>query len=309
MRGVAVLNRRQIRGAIAASGAVLVGSALLGLTRSDDSDAAGVAVPTQLSVTIDDQHTGTASGEQLTYRIRVRNNGTTTLPAARISQRLPAALEPLSTSPAATVSRSEVAWFEDLPAGGEATVTMTARVGRTHNNYPRLVTTGCAAPDAADPAVCESDVNTLRLPPRSHLGSLLFGGFVLALAAIGAGLWMWLLREPGVKPERARPRPAFGVGWRSRPGPPVPAYAAVERLDELDELAGLFVPSRVRAVVDRLPNRTIGHGARSPPGVRRRCERPSTAAIDVVRAIARLRFTSIKSAGSPVAGRARCRYR
>jgi uncharacterized repeat protein (TIGR01451 family) len=309
-----VLNRRQIRGAIVAGGAVLVGSAVLGLTQPDDSGAADVsAAPAQLSVSIDDQHTGSANGEELTYTIRVRNNGKTAVPGARISQRLPAALEPLSAAPVATVSRSEVAWYTDLPAGAEVTVAMTARVGRTHNNYPRLVTTGCVAPDGTtEPAVCGSDVNALRLPARSPLGALLFGGFVLALAAIGTGLWLWLRREPGKQPARARTRPAVGAGWRSRPGPVLAAYAALDPLDELDAMAdraGLFVPSRVRAAVDRLPNRTIGHGARSPPRVRRRCERPSTAAINVVRAIARLRIASIKSAGFPAVGRARCRYR
>jgi uncharacterized repeat protein (TIGR01451 family) len=312
-----VLNRRQIRSAIAAGGAVLVGSAVLGLTQPDDFGAAGVtAAPAQLSVSIDDQNTRSANGEELTYTIRVRNNGKTAVSGARISQRLPAALEPLSAAPAATVSRSEVAWSTDLPAGAEVTVAMTARVGSTHNNYPRLVTTGCVAPDSTtEPTVCGSDVNALSLPARSPLGTLLFGGFVLLLAAIGTGLWIWLRSEPGKQPARARTKPALGASWKSRPGPALAAYAALDSLDDLDEpgemddLAGLFIPSRVRAAVGRLPNRTIGHGARSPPRVRRRCERPSNAAINVVRTIVRLRIASIKSAGSSVVGRARCRYR
>jgi uncharacterized repeat protein (TIGR01451 family) len=314
VRGVAVLNRTQIRGALAAGGAVLVGSAVLGLAQPNDSGATDVAaMPAQLSVSIDDQHTGAASGEHLTYQIRVRNNGKTAVAGARISQRLPAALEPLSAAPAATVSRSEVAWFTNVPAGGEVTVAMTARVGLTHNNYPRLVTTGCVAPDGTtEAAVCGSDVNALRTPARSPLGSLLFSGFVLLLAAIGAGLWMWLRREPAKQPVRVRTSPVVGAGWRSLPGQRLAAYADLGPTDELDgaaELAGLFLPSRVRAAVDRLASRTIGHGARSPPPVLRRCERPSTAAINVVRAIAHLRMTSIRSAGSPVSGRARCRYR
>ncbi|WP_460517613.1 hypothetical protein [Flindersiella endophytica] len=306
-----MLNRRQIRGALAAGGAVLAGSAVLGLTQPGDSGTTDVvAAPAQLSVSIDDQHTGTASGRELTYRIRVRNNGTTPASDVRISQRLPAALEPLSAAPAATVSRSEVAWFTDVPAGAEVTVAMTARVGRTHNNYPRLVTTGCVAPDGTtEPAVCGSDVNALRTPARSPLGSVLFGAFVLMLAAIGTGLWLWLRREPAKRPARARTRPVIAVGWRARPGQTLVAYAADDRLDELDLVDELFIPSRVRAAVDRLANRTIGHGARSPPRVRRRCERPSIAAVNVVRAIAHLRMTSIRSAGSPVSGRTRCRYR
>jgi uncharacterized repeat protein (TIGR01451 family) len=304
-----VLIRRQIQCGIAAGGALLAGSAVLGLLQPGDSSAvaAGARPVVPLSVSIDDQRTGAAGGERLTYTIRVRNNGPDAVSSARISQRLPAALEPMTASLGGVVSRSEASWTVDVPARDEVAVSLTARVGSSRNDYPRLVTTGCVGSSgAATPSVCSSDVNALRLPPRSNAGSWLLGGFLLLLAAIGAGLWRWLTHSPGPRPAPRTRRSAAGsgAGWKPRRLLPVAVYAGVEAVDDL---AGVFVPSAVRAAVGRLPDHAVGH-ARSPPYPRRRCERPSSAGANVLRAIARLRTGAAKSVGSPLAGRRHCRY-
>jgi uncharacterized repeat protein (TIGR01451 family) len=307
---VAVLIRKQIKVVIAAGGAVLAGSAALGLLQPGDASSAVVPAPTvaPLSVSIDDERTGAAGGERLTYTIRVRNNGSDAVSAARISQRLPAALSPVAASSGGVVSRSEASWTVAVPARGEVAVRLTALVGSSRNSYPRLVTTGCVAASAAvPPAVCGSDVNALRLPPRSHMGSWLLLFFLLSLAAIGAGLWRWLTHTPGTK-QRRRSRSRVSAasapaGWKPRRLVPVAVYASAEAVDDL---AGVFVPSAVRAAVGRLPDHGPGH-ARSPPYTRRRYERPS-AGVDVLRTVARLRIRSARSAASPLAGRRHCRY-
>lgn len=121
-----------------------------------------VANPPLLSIAVDDGRTSVAEGEQLTYKIKIRNLGTAEAKRLRITQSLPAGLTLVSADSGGSGDAASVAWLVDLPAGQESTLTTVATVGKTPDDLLRLATVACAATDAgAKPLVCATHSDLL----------------------------------------------------------------------------------------------------------------------------------------------------
>ncbi|MEV4628319.1 hypothetical protein AB0J90_18810 [Micromonospora sp. NPDC049523] len=120
------------------------------------------AVQPLLSIAIDNGRTSAAAGDELTYKITIRNLGTTEAKGIEISQSLPTGLTFTSADNGGTAHAGRVVWPTDLKTGQEATFTTVARVGQTPDELLRLATVACAATDGAEkPLVCATHSDLL----------------------------------------------------------------------------------------------------------------------------------------------------
>lgn len=135
--------------------------------------------PADLSVTQTDSPDPVAPGQTVTYRIEVRNNGTTTMPATtsgvRIEDVLPAGVTLVSaTTSAGTCSGSGpvVCAIGTLPGGGTATVTIVVRVASgTSGSITNSVSVSSATADGVTANNTSTESTAVAsAPPPSERG-------------------------------------------------------------------------------------------------------------------------------------------
>jgi uncharacterized repeat protein (TIGR01451 family) len=124
-----------------------------------------------LSIAIDNGRTSAAAGDELTYKITIRNLGTTEAERLEISQSLPAGLTFVSADNGGTAGAGRVTWPVDLKTGQEATFTTVARLGQTPAELHRLARVACATADGAEkPLVCATHSDLLPAGAAARTG-------------------------------------------------------------------------------------------------------------------------------------------
>ena len=149
-----------------------------------------------LSISVTDGRTAVKPGDQLTYRVSVKDGGTLSAPSLKITQTLPAGLKFLSASRHGVAANGQVAWFTGIPAGGAETFSVVTRVTRTPAQLLRLAAVACAAArGSARPIVCAAHLDQLpavaAAPAPKASGSPgrvlpAYAGGALAVLAVGA---------------------------------------------------------------------------------------------------------------------------
>ncbi|MGC4811004.1 hypothetical protein ACLQ29_10805 [Micromonospora sp. DT228] len=179
-----------------------------------------------LSITVDDGRTEVAAGDELTYRLTVRNLGTTKVADIKVSQSLPTGLTLVSADRGGKSRDGAVTWDTDLTVGQESTFTTVARVGETPKDLLRLATVACAtAKDGKKPLVCATHSDLLpagAVAPAAERSGMSWpwsAGAVVALLIVGLGAIV-LLRH------------------RRRRVAPAPAHSASRPTESTDRMAG-----------------------------------------------------------------------
>ncbi|MBF9131693.1 DUF11 domain-containing protein [Plantactinospora sp. S1510] len=185
-----------------------------------------------LSIAVDNGRTAVAAGDELTYKVRVRNLGTTETRALQISQSLPAGLTLVSADRDGTARAGSVTWSVNLKAGKESTLTTVARVGQTSDEVLRLATVACATvKGGAKPLVCATHSDLLPAGAavtrvdRSGSGRIRYGIAAGAVAVVGglAAIVTIARRRRQRRPEhREVPAP------RAEPAEPVASAPTVD---------------------------------------------------------------------------------
>ncbi|MEH1167744.1 hypothetical protein V6V47_20400 [Micromonospora sp. CPCC 205539] len=180
-----------------------------------------------LSITVDDGRTAVAAGDELTYRVTVRNLGTAKVAGIKVSQSLPSGLALISADRGGKARDGAVNWAVDLKVGEESTFTTKARVGETPKDLLRLATVACAsAKDGVKPLVCATHSDLLPagavVPATKGAGTswLWYAGAAVALLVLGAAAFVLVRR------------------YRQRRVVPAHARSATERADSPDRMAG-----------------------------------------------------------------------
>ncbi|MCX5065921.1 DUF11 domain-containing protein [Micromonospora lupini] len=180
-----------------------------------------------LSITVDDGRTEAAAGDELTYRLTVRNLGTGKVSGIKVSQSLPTGLTLVSADRGGKARDGAVTWATDLKVGQESTFTTVARVGDTPKDLLRLATVACAtAKGGTKPLVCATHSDLLPAgvvaPAVEDAGIswLWSAGAAAALLIIGLGVFVLLRRN------------------RRRRAAPAHAYPASRPTESTDRMAG-----------------------------------------------------------------------
>jgi uncharacterized repeat protein (TIGR01451 family) len=150
-----------------------------------------------LSISVTDGRTAVKPGDQLTYRVSIKDSGTLGAPRLKITQTLPSGLKFLSASRHGVAAGGQVAWLTGIPAGGAQTFSMVAQVTRTPAQLLRLAAVACAADQGSTrPIVCAAHLDQLPAvaasPSAKASGSSLgrdlpaYAGATLVVLAIGA---------------------------------------------------------------------------------------------------------------------------
>ncbi|GGO32695.1 DUF11 domain-containing protein [Micromonospora parathelypteridis] len=167
-----------------------------------------------LSITVDDGRTAVAAGDELTYRLTVRNLGASTVADVKVSQSLPTGLTLVSADRGGKARDGAVTWATDLKVGQESTFTTVARVGETPKDLLRLATVACAtAKGGTKPLVCATHSDLLPAgavaPVAEDTGTswVWYAGAAAALLIIGLGAFALLrrYRRRRVVPAHAHP--------------------------------------------------------------------------------------------------------
>jgi uncharacterized repeat protein (TIGR01451 family) len=120
-----------------------------------------------LSIAVDNGRTSVAAGDQLTYKIKVRNLASAKAKQLKITQSLPSGLTFVSADSGGKAGAAGVAWLIDLGAGQESTLTTIAKAGQTPDDLLRLATVACAtAPGDTKPLVCATHSDLLPAGAR-----------------------------------------------------------------------------------------------------------------------------------------------
>ncbi|WP_326556719.1 hypothetical protein [Micromonospora sp. NBC_01796] len=170
-----------------------------------------------LSIAIDNGRTSAAAGDELTYKITIRNLGTTEAKGLEISQSLPAGLTFAAADNGGTADADRVVWPTDLKTGQEATFTTVARLGQTPDELLRLATVACATADGAEkPLVCATHSDLLpagavatRTEEKAVTPWMRYGAAAAALAVL-ALVTTVLLRRRRRRLLAARPEAGTG---------------------------------------------------------------------------------------------------
>ncbi|WP_410816493.1 hypothetical protein [Micromonospora sp. 050-3] len=180
-----------------------------------------------LSITVDDGRTEVSAGDELTYRLTVRNLGATTVADIKVSQSMPTGLTLVSADRGGKARDGAVTWATDLKVGQESTFTTVARVGETPKDLLRLATVACAtAKGGTKPLVCATHSDLLPAgavaPAAEDTGTswLWSAGAAAALLIIGLGAFVLRHRN-----RRRRVAPAH-------------AYPASRPTESTDRMAG-----------------------------------------------------------------------
>ncbi|GAB3938665.1 hypothetical protein [Micromonospora vulcania] len=158
-----------------------------------------------LSITLDDGRTAVAAGDELTYRLTVRNLGTAKVAGLKVSQTMPTGLTLVSADRGGKARNGAVNWSVDLKVGQESTFTTVAKVGETPKELLRLATVACAtAKDGSKPLVCATHSDQLpagaaATPTKDAGGTswLWYAGAVLALLVLGLVAFVLFRRYRG----------------------------------------------------------------------------------------------------------------
>ncbi|MEU4338487.1 hypothetical protein AB0F59_28165 [Micromonospora lupini] len=157
-----------------------------------------------LSITVDDGRTEVAAGDELTYRLTVRNLGTTKVSDIKVSQSLPTGLTLVSADRGGKARDGAVTWVTDLKVGQESNFSTVARVGDTPKDLLRLATVACAtAKGGTKPLVCATHSDLLpagAVAPAAEdagISWLWSAGAAAALLIIGLGVFVLLRRIRG----------------------------------------------------------------------------------------------------------------
>ncbi|MEK8104140.1 hypothetical protein NKG94_01570 [Micromonospora sp. M12] len=150
---------------------------------------------------MDDGRTEVAAGDELTYRLTVRNLGTTKVADIKVSQSLPTGLTLVSADRGKTRDGA-VTWATDLKVGQESTFTSVARVGETPKDLLRLATVACAtakgryeAARVRDPLRSASGRRCRPAAEDTGTSWLWSAGAAAALLIIGLGAFVLLRRN------------------------------------------------------------------------------------------------------------------
>ncbi|MGC4746827.1 hypothetical protein ACLQ28_14350 [Micromonospora sp. DT201] len=180
-----------------------------------------------LSITVDDGRTEVAAGDELTYRLTVRNLGTAQVSDIKVSQSLPAGLTFVSADRGGKARDGAVTWATDLKVGQESTFTTVARVGETPKDLLRLATVACAtAKGGTKPLVCATHSDLLpagAVAPAAEdtgISWLWSAGAAVALLIVGLGAFVQLRR------------------YRRRRVLPAHAHSAGRPTENTDRMAG-----------------------------------------------------------------------
>ncbi|MFG1867236.1 hypothetical protein [Micromonospora arborensis] len=180
-----------------------------------------------LSITVDDGRTEVAAGDELTYRLTVRNLGASRVADIKVSQSLPTGLTLVSADRGGKARDGAVTWATDLKVGQESTFTTVARVGETPKDVLRLATVACAtAKGGTKPLVCATHSDLLPAgavaPAAKEAGIswLWSAGAAAALLIIGLGAFVLLRR------------------YRRRRVVPAHAHSASRATESTDRMAG-----------------------------------------------------------------------
>ena len=167
-----------------------------------------------LSIAVDNGRTSSAAGDQLTYKITLRNLGTTNVRGLEVTQSLPAGLALIRADRHGSARPGRVVWPAELKAGQVATFTTVTRLGQTADEVLRLATVACATTRGAEkPLVCATHSDLLPAGAGARAGGKSDPRGWTGLVAAAAGLAILGLAAAVVlRRRRRRPRSAAETG-------------------------------------------------------------------------------------------------
>lgn len=179
--------------------AVALGTCLLGLGVPAGSIAPGEEA-NPLGVVVESETDRPATGAEVRYEIKVRNDGPSELPAVVVSQLLPPALTYLeSDAEVARRTPTQVQWVATVPAGEAILIVMRGQVGEAADipkvdGERRLSTTVCVAAERGAPlAGCATDSDRVGPPSTGadRFDNALVSAVLIGAMFCGGGGYLW----------------------------------------------------------------------------------------------------------------------
>lgn len=175
---------------------------------------AGAAVPTGLSVSIQDDHAEVHSGDRLTYTATVRNQGTSAVDG-RLVITVPSFIH-ITAAGGADRAGLDASWTVTVPAGARVTKKLTGTLDDIPKGQVRVTTlVGLYLDDSAQPVIRSADAAAIagvkdpahavkeQAPaPASTASPIVWVGLgigaVILLAAIASVWLVWRRKSRGV---------------------------------------------------------------------------------------------------------------
>ncbi|MCW2495752.1 hypothetical protein [Jatrophihabitans sp.] len=156
------------------------------------ASAHALAAGPQLSVSVSDGRASAASGDRLSYAIRLTNLGQKRVGSLVVTQTVPTGLHFTSQAPPGTARPGTVTWTSTLAPSASNAFHTTMAVTATPAQLLRLATVVCVSASAkAAPIVCASDSDQLPAGAAAQASRAPREDAATSRAAASAAPWYW----------------------------------------------------------------------------------------------------------------------
>ncbi|MEU6152062.1 DUF11 domain-containing protein [Actinosynnema sp. NPDC047251] len=152
-----------------------------------------------LSISIDNAHDQVHGGDELAYKITVRNTGSSDVEGLRVTQSVPPGVRVVTADQDGRTSETSVQWTASIPAGEDVTLTDKVVFDAAPDGTARLASSVCAyRTGETRPVVCSTDSDQLAAtPPALAKSPMPWWPLVVAVVvlALAAGVFVVLRRR------------------------------------------------------------------------------------------------------------------
>ncbi len=150
-----------------------------------------------LSISIDNSHDQVHGGDELAYKISVRNTGSSDVDGLRITQSIPSGVRVVTAEQDGQATSTSVQWTKVVPAGKEITLANHVVFDAAPEGTARLASSVCAYRDGETrPVVCSTDSDQLAASaPTPAASSLPWWPLVVVVAVVAVVVVVWRLRR------------------------------------------------------------------------------------------------------------------
>ncbi|MEV0675654.1 hypothetical protein AB0I60_03930 [Actinosynnema sp. NPDC050436] len=150
-----------------------------------------------LSISIDNAHDQVRGGDELAYRITVRNTGSSDVDGLRVTQSVPPGARAVGADQDGRTSPTSVQWTASVPAGEDRTFTGKVVFDAAPEGTARLASSVCAyRTGETRPVVCSTDSDELpAAAPALAQSSVPWWPLVVAVVVLAAAGAFALVRR------------------------------------------------------------------------------------------------------------------